>query len=323
VSGLPKIADNMKFGDPNNPYADYGTEDLYAFLNKYRLTGVPGRKSEYSNLGMGLLGHLLALQSKSTYEDLVKNRIALPLKMSNTSIMLDNESKLRLAPGHTSDRQPAANWDLPVLAGAGGVRSTVNDMLRFAAANLNPPKDPLGEAIEVAWAVHRKPNKPGDLSIGLGWQITPDGTHWHNGQTGGYHSMILVNRDTRSSIILMTNTSTMEVDQLATDLLKMLSGANIEPRKFEKPVDVPAEVLQKFAGNYELAPGVAFTVKVVNGKLMIGLTGQPSLQVFPRSETVWFYKVVDATITFNVDKNGKCDSLVLFQNGIKQTARRK
>jgi hypothetical protein len=92
--------------------------------------------------------------------------------------------------------------------------------------------------------------------------------------------------------------------------------------KNEKTIDVPAKALKKFVGRYELAPGLLFTVEAVDGKLMVGLTGQPSYQVFPRSETVWFYKVVDATITFDVDKNGKCDSLDLFQNGSKQTAKR-
>ena len=94
-------------------------------------------------------------------------------------------------------------------------------------------------------------------------------------------------------------------------------------QKFDKAIDVPAEALQKFVGKYELVPGAQFTVEAKDGKLMIALTGQPSHQVFAGTETVWFYKVVDATITFNVDKNGKCDSLVLFQNGIKQTAKRK
>ena len=135
--------------------------------------------------------------------------------------------------------------------------------------------------------------------------------------------MILINRKTKSSVILMTNTSTDEVDQLATDILKMISGEKVAPRKFDKPLDVPAEALQKFVGKYELVAGVLFTVEAKDGKLMIGLTGQPSHQVYAGTETVWFYKVVDATITFNVDKDGKCDSLVLFQNGIKQTAKRK
>jgi len=92
--------------------------------------------------------------------------------------------------------------------------------------------------------------------------------------------------------------------------------------KNEKTIDVPAKALKKFVGRYELAPDVLFTVEAVDNKLMVGLTGQSSYQVFPRSETVWFYKVVDATITFHVDKHGKCDSLVLFQNGVNQTAKR-
>ncbi len=323
VSGLPRIPDNMKFGNPDDPYADYLEEDLYAFLNKHQLERAPGTKSEYSNLGQGLLGHLLSLRAKSTYEDLVRNRIALPLKMSSTTITIDNESKSRLAPGHTGDGQPAPHWDMSVLAGAGGVRTSVNDLLLFTAANLSPSKDKLGKAIEMAWTVHQKPINKGDSPLGLGWHLLPDGTHWHNGQTGGFHSMILVDRKTKTSVILMTNTATAEVDQLATDLFKMISGAKIAPRKFEKPIDVPIEALQKLVGSYQLVPGAVFTVEVVDGKLMISLTGQPSLQVFARSETVWFYKVVDATITFNLDKNGKCDSLVLFQNGVKQTAKRK
>jgi serine-type D-Ala-D-Ala carboxypeptidase/endopeptidase len=323
VSGLPKIPVNMKIGNPDNPYANYREEDLYAFLNKHKLAHAPGTKSDYSNLGQGLLGHLLSLEAKSTYEDLVRNRIAVPLKMSSTKITIDKESQSRFAPGHKGHGQPTANWDLPVLAGAGGVRTTVNDMLLFAAANLAPPKGKLGEAIEMAWTMHQKPIKKDEAPLGLGWHLAPDGTRWHNGQTGGYHSMILINRKTKSSVILMTNTATLEVDELAADIFSMISGAKVAPRKFEKATDVPAETLQKFVGSYELAPGILFTVEATDGKLMIGLTGQPSLQVFPRSETVWFYKVVDATITFKVDKNGKCDSLVLFQNGIKQTAKRK
>lgn len=322
-SGLPRIPDNMKFTDPENPYADYREEDLYAFLNTHQLAQAPGKQIEYSNLGAGLLGHLLSLQAKSSYEDLVRTRIAVPLKMSSTTINVDKESQSRFAPGHTGDGQPAPLWDLSVLAGAGGVRTTVNDMLRFATANLAPPKTKLGKAIEMAWAVHQKPLAKIDLPLGLGWHLLPDGTHWHNGQTGGFHSMILINRNTKTGVVLMTNTATPEVDQLATDLLKMISGAKVTPRKFEKPMDVPAEALQKLVGVYELAPGAELTVAVDDGKLMIGLTGQPSNQVYPRSETVWYYKVVEATITFNMDKKGKCDSLVLDQNGIKQTAKRK
>ena len=323
VSGLPRIPGNMKFSDPGNPYADYQKEDLYAFLNGYTLERAPGTKSEYSNLAQGLLGHLLSLRAKSTYEELVQNRIAGPLKMSSTKISIDKDLQSRFAPGHLDGGLPAAKWDFPVLAGAGGVRSTVNDMLLFAVANLAPPKDKLGEAIEIAWTIHQRPIEKNDPPIGLGWHLAADGTRWHNGQTGGYHSMILVNRETESSVVVMANSATSEVDQLGIDILKMICGAKVAPRKFEKSIVIPAEALQKLAGSYELSPGAVFTVEAKDGKLMIGLTGQPSVQVYARSETEWYYKIVEATITFNVDKKGKCDSLVLFQNGVKQTAKRK
>ena len=324
VSGLPRIPDNMKIGDLSNPYADYRKEDLYAFLNKHKLAQAPGTKSEYSNLGGGLLGYLLSLKAKSTYGDLVRNRIAGPLKMSSTKITIDKESQSRFAPGHLGDGQPAANWDFSVLAGAGGVRTTVNDMLLFAAANLARPK--------TSWV--KRSNWPGPFIksrskrakrrsglVGI-WRPTELA-----GTTVKRAAIPLdefsSTAKTKSSVILLTNTATGEVDQLAADILRMISGAKVAPRKFEKTFDVPAEALQNFVGKYELAPGVLFTVETTDGKLMIGLTGQPSYQVFARSETVWYYKVVDATITFTVDKNGQCDSLVLYQNGIKQTAKRK
>src|SRR5262249_34695028 len=156
----------------------------------------------------------------------------------------------------------------------------VNDVLLFAAANLDPPKDKLGAAIEMAWTVHQKPIKKGDAPLGLGWHLALDGTRWHNGQSGGYHAMILVNRTLRSSVILLTNTASFEVDQLAIDIFKVISGAKVAPRKFEKAIEVPVAALQKLVGRYQLAPGILFTVQVTDGKLMIGLTGQPSVQVF-------------------------------------------
>jgi hypothetical protein len=55
---------------------------------------------------------------------------------------------------------------------------------------------------------------------------------------------------------------------------------------------------------------------------MVGITKQPTLQVFARSETEWFYKVVDATLKFQLDDGGKCTSLQLLQNGATQTAKR-
>ena len=99
-------------------------------------------------------------------------------------------------------------------------------------------------------------------------------------------------------------------------------GIEEKPREFEKIVDVSSEVIERYVGTYELVPDVVFTISTQDGKLLAGLTGQPTQRIFPRSETEWFYRVVKATITFKLDANGQCNELELFQNEARRTAKR-
>jgi hypothetical protein len=195
-------------------------------------------------------------------------------------------------------------------------------MLKFAKANIAPPPGELGDAIELAWKVHAK-GKFGEPTMCLGWHLAGDGsTRWHNGQTGGYHSMLMINRENKTAVIVLSNTATKEIDQLGGDLMKLLAGQSIQPRVFEKSIVVPDKLMERYVGKFELAPKFEFTVSIDNGKLMVGLTGQPTLQVFAKSETEWFYKVVDAKLRFILDQSGKCNELELHQNGVIQKAPR-
>src|SRR5687767_11534886 len=78
-SGLPRMPKNFTPRDSMNPYADYSVQQLYTFLSGYELTRDPGAEYEYSNLGMGLLGHALALKGRASYEELLRRRILAPL----------------------------------------------------------------------------------------------------------------------------------------------------------------------------------------------------------------------------------------------------
>src|SRR5687768_3913852 len=160
TSGLPRMPGNFAPKDPRNPYADYSVEQMYAFISGYTLARDIGAKYEYSNLGVGLLGHILALRSRKDYETLVRTRIGRPLKMDSTGIRLTPEMQARLAAGHNAIRRPNANWDLPTLAGAGALRSTVNDMLKFVAANLGLKKSPLLAAMQKAHQSQRLTGVP-------------------------------------------------------------------------------------------------------------------------------------------------------------------
>src|ERR1700687_3480262 len=155
TSGLPRLPSNLKLKDPRNPYADYSVDDLYQFLSGYTLPRDPGSEFEYSNLGGGLLGHLLVHRAGTDYESLIGNRITRPLNMPDTGITLSSSMKQRMATGHTGMLAPTANWDLPTLAGAGALRSSANDMLTFLEAFLGYRESPLAPAMKAMLEVRR------------------------------------------------------------------------------------------------------------------------------------------------------------------------
>jgi len=209
--------------DPNNPYADYSVEQMYSFLSGCALTRDPGAQYLYSNLGVGLLGHILTRRAGMDYETLVRTRVLQPLKMSDTAIELTPVMKARLASGHNQMLKPVANWDLPTLAGAGALRSTVNDLLKFVGANLGLTKSPLAVAMQKAHQPQHHTGTPG-LEVGLGWHILTKFNAeivWHNGGTGGYHSFVGFDKKKRRGVVILSN-STNDIDDIGRHLLESL-----------------------------------------------------------------------------------------------------
>jgi CubicO group peptidase (beta-lactamase class C family) len=314
TSGLPRMPP-IEPTDPMNPYADYDAKKLYAFLNGFTLTRAPGEAYEYSNLGMGLLGHLLALKAGQPYEQLVRERILLPLGMKETWIVLPPKERARLAQGHNRDGDVMANWDFDVLAGAGGWRSTPADMLRYLQAALTPPATPLGRAFTLA-TTSQRPTGMTDVTIALGWHvISRQGQQivFHNGETGGYHSWTGFNRTTGSNALVLA-ASAGDIDDIGLNLV----DATIPRRDPPAPrptVAVSEAVMTEYVGRYELAPTFAIEVSREGGNLYVQATNQPRFRIFPASESRWFLKVVAAEVEFQRDSAGKVNQLVLHQGG--------
>lgn len=231
-SGLPRLPSNLKFINPFNPYAHYQKRDLEEFLAEHQLARAPGKVYEYSNLGMGLLGYVLAARDDTTYQQLLIQRLCQPLGLKDTRVLLTTEQKQRLASGISRLGLPAMNWDLPTLAGAGGIRSTLDDMAVFLQVNMFPDKTPLAEAIRMSQEprfIVQPPTKkePRRVEIGLAWHITTtaEGTKivWHNGMTGGYASYLGFVPEKKIGIIVLANTATPAVDKFAVLMLTQLA----------------------------------------------------------------------------------------------------
>jgi len=194
TSALPRMPDNFTAADARNPYADYSAAKLHEFVSGHELQRDIGAAIEYSNVGMGLLGHALSRAAGSTYEEALRSRILRPLGLQNTTITLGAEQRERMAQGHDRSRDVVPLWDIPALAGAGALRSDVVDMLRWLAANMNEPSSELERTLRQTHAPRAAfdgPAGPDSMFIGLGWVIQSVGGSrivWHNGGTGGFYS---------------------------------------------------------------------------------------------------------------------------------------
>lgn len=318
-SGLPRLPGNFRPATAANPYADYTAERLYEFLESWRPLRKAGEAYEYSNLGFGLLGHVLSLRANRTYEQLLLERICAPLKLTDTLIVLDEERRPRLAPGHDADGNPAGNWDFDALAGCGAVRSTGRDMTALLAANLGLVRSPLGEAIRLTHTVRAPAEGPNDMA--LGWLVNrQSGVVWHNGQTGGYHCCVMMDISRKLGVAVLSNTASTAVDRLAADLLLLMQTGKVPPPGVAAAVRLERNILPEYAGVYVLSPGVPVVITHDDGRLYAQVPGQRAVRLYPAAPQTFSARIVAAQFDFKRDATGRVAGLVLRQDGVERRA---
>jgi CubicO group peptidase (beta-lactamase class C family) len=321
TSGLPRMPSNFAPKDPGNPYIDYTAERLYDYLSNHKLGFRPGKHFEYSNLGFGLLGHILELRAGKSYEELVVSRICAPLGMDDTRITLTSSMRQRLAQGHNAGLAPVSNWDFLALAGAGAFRSTANDLLKFLQMCLDPADTPVAAALKMTLS-ERRPRMD-QRDVALGWFVSRrfgDELIWKSGGTGGYATFIGYSTKTRRNCVLLSNAADYDAHiALGTHLV----NAAYPPPKTRREVPVDPAVLATYAGRYEISPAFILTVRPDGKRLYIQATAQPEFEVYAESEAEFFYRVVDAEVSFvRPPEGGVAPSLTLHQNGKNMPGKR-
>jgi CubicO group peptidase (beta-lactamase class C family) len=320
ISGLPRMPSNFAPKDPANPYADYDGARMLAFLASHQLQHDIGTRYEYSNIGAGLLGFALANKAGMSYEALVTERLLRPLGMSETAITLTPAMRARLAPGHNPGGQPVANWELDALAGAGALRSSVHDMLKYLAANISPESTPLAAALRLT---HGSRFQIGArTAVGLAWHriISPSGDTVlaHDGGTAGYVTFAAFDPKRRVGVVVLSNSSS-PIQDIGLHLLDERAPLT-RPAAQRKEITLSADALQRFVGEYPLAPTFVITISRVGDNLFAQATGQPRFPLFAETPTTFFFKVVDAQLEFETDSTGNATAVVLVQNGARQRA---
>lgn len=322
-SGLPSFPIGYKPPDPLDPWATVDSAALAQGFAAGSLRFAPSEKAEYSNVGAGLLGRVLVRRAKMRdYEALAQSRFAGPLKLRDFNVSLTPAQRARKAIGHSAGTNPTSDWQIPYLAGAGAINSTLDDMTRLAAACLDTANGPLAGAIRDAQRPRR--DFQGPMRIGLHW-ITyprPDSSVivWHNGGTGGFRTWLGCNQRTGVAAVVMTN-SDQGVDDIGLHLVDPgIPLAPPKPKVVRTAVVLDSTHVEQLVGEFRLTPEMSFTFVREGNRLFVMPTGQSRYEVFAESSEKWFLRIVDATMEVERDAAGKVIGLWYQQGGPRQRA---
>lgn len=321
TSGLPGVPDNLSIGS-DDPYADFDRTRLGAFLARHQLRRAPGQTFEYSNLGSGLLGVALAYRAGVRYADLLQARILEPLGMARPLVGLVGVHPAGMAGGHDGMGRPAPAWRFDALASAGALLATPDDLLTFAAAALDTTTGPLANAMALSQREWFRIDSAS--SVGLGWQRAHRDHRvalWHDGGTGGFRTMMLVEPSRRRASVAFVN-AIWSPEALAIHLLDRAVPVPTPP-PLPNTVTVPPDLLARYPGVCRLTDQFSITITPWAAEgLHLQATGQQRFRVYPSSNTTFFLTEVEAKITFEMDASGRPAALILRQGGIDQRATR-
>lgn len=213
-------------GHTAEPFRDYDRPRFEHYLQQeMELDFTPGERYQYSNMGMSLVGYILALRTGKNFEALLQENIFGPLGMKSSTT---DRSRVRdrVVVGVKNEGVAAPNWDMNALAPAGGIKTSAEDFARFAQAQFVP--DP-------AIAMTQQPTVKieDNYFVGLGWHIIDrkNGERWlnHGGGMAGYTAIVNVNARKRRAVIVLSNLGNAHkraenISQLGRDLLRNLEA---------------------------------------------------------------------------------------------------
>ena len=225
TSGLPRLPENLDLSLTRNPYESYGKKELEVYLRDLMGLKKDTITYAYSNLGAGLLGYSLGLSQNTTFQILLQKRIFDKYGMDQSYTSSENLGD-RLIKGLDIQGKEVPNWDFDVMFGGGGMISSTEDLSKFVSAQFNSKNLELKLTRQATHELNE------NSSIGLGWHIlkskNESNVFWHNGETGGYSSCIVLNADQEKAVIVLSNVSGINqtIDELSFNLLRVTKNNN-------------------------------------------------------------------------------------------------
>jgi serine-type D-Ala-D-Ala carboxypeptidase/endopeptidase len=212
TSGFPRFPYNYDQRTSNNPYT---IKQMYEYISNFKSEVDFGAEFKYSNTGMALLGNISSIIARKDYEKLVNEEICKPLKMKRTDFLITSELKKNMAVGHSPYGKMVRFFNEGAAFNpTGGLRSSVNDLLNFAEANLGLTKTNLTPAIELTHvtrgSIGTELGYDADIKydFSMGWNIWTkrDKTiYWKDGTSFGFRSFVAFDKASKKAVVILSN----------------------------------------------------------------------------------------------------------------------
>lgn len=329
-SGLPREADYPYWSGPefNFPTREQiiealsGQEELYPADTYY----------QYSNLGMSLLGEVIATVSGKPFAAYIQENILTPLGLRNTSPEIPEEQRgKQLATGYSVRLRDGSRKVIPFylvngIAPAAGFASTVEDLARFASWQFRLLEKGGWEvlAANTLKEMHRVHWLDPDwrTTRGLGFSVSRrDNKTYvgHGGNCPGYKTQLSLYPKDKIAVVVMSNAHDVNPSSYVYEIFDLVTPAILDAVKNPGKAKKPDPDLEKFVGRYEMPIGRESMVVIWEGELAtMGIpTGNPSdaLSKLRRVEGNMFRRVRDdgelgEKVIFEVGPDGKVTRMI-------------
>ncbi len=313
TSGLPVVPDFSTAKSMDNPYAQIDEASVLKTLSAAKLTRAPGSQYEYSNYAMMLLSSVIARRAGTNFETLMRTRLLAPVGMHGAFIN-QKPPGIRLVQGHTPNGKPAPAWTFQTnVSGVGGVRATLDDMVRFLQAQLGQGVSTISPALRLT----QQPVKTASpVPMAMNWMLAPlddRRVFVHEGGTGGFSAFAAFDLKTQRGVVVLSDTALTSIGGLGT-LGNHLLDARLPLGKARKTATPDPALLAQIAGDYAMLPGMDMQLTVENGRLFAQASGQGKYEMGYDSAGDFFPLDFDAVLRPSKRSDGGY-LLVFLQSG--------
>ncbi len=293
----------------------------------------PGEKWLYNNSGYFLLSYLVEKISGETFDDYLKHQFFEPLGMKDTgvhhwSLILEHE-----ATGYAyqdGKMKKSLDWDMSQAGGAGSLYSTVGDLFRWNEAIFG------GQALsEESLKAAFTPATLNDGSVadafggeyGYGWMMMEERglkEIAHGGGLDGFQSYLTRYPERNLTVAVLANAAPappgLTAGGSANEIAEIYLWGQMEDQEsFAVNAAIDTSIYDDYVGRYDYGRAV-LTVTREGNRLFAQLSGQPRFEIFPKSETEFFWKVTDAQVIFVRNEEGNVTHVIHHQGGQENKA---